>query len=191
MLEVARKIAGATNARFVRGDAQVCPLRRESFDVIISSFGVMFFDDPAAAFANIATALRPRGRLAFLCWQDDMQNEFTSIPLRAFGAHTQLPTPAGGDQFYDPQQIRELLSGAGWEKIQIEPVNEPAWMGDDVADVMNYVRDIPVIRSLVAYLGDSLAEQVLDTIEKQYVDCESEDGVVVRAAAWLVRARRA
>ena len=51
---------------------------------MISSFGVMFFDDPAAAFANIMAALRRRGRLAFLCWQDDMRNEVFAIPLRAF-----------------------------------------------------------------------------------------------------------
>ena len=67
--------AGVANAGFVRGDAQVCPLRRDSCDVMISSFGVMFFDDPATAFANMAAALRRRGRLAFLCWQHDMHNE--------------------------------------------------------------------------------------------------------------------
>ncbi len=97
MLEVARGIAGragVTNVRFVQGDAQTCPLRRDSCDVLISSFGVMFFEDPALAFARLAAALSAGGRLAFLCWQQGPQNEIFAIPLDVFGAYTQLPGPA-------------------------------------------------------------------------------------------------
>jgi len=195
MLEVARRLArqdGVANAGFVRGDAQACPLRRESYDVMISNFGVMFFDDPAAAFASMATALRRRGRLAFLCWQHDMHNELFAIPLRAFGAHVRLPGPAVGDLFMDPRQVRGLLSGTGWEGIQITPVSEPAWMGSDVADVMSFVRGMPMIRNLAAGLGDeALTERVLAIIAEQYATRQRPDGVWVRAAAWLVTAHRA
>src|SRR5215469_3169191 len=77
MLATARQFAdqsGVPNVAFVRGDAQVRPLRDDSCDVMISSFGVMFFDDPAAAFAGIARTLRSGGRTAFLCWQPDSVN---------------------------------------------------------------------------------------------------------------------
>ena len=195
MLEVARRLAaqaGVANAGFVHGDGQACPLRRNSCDVMISSFGVMSFDDPAAAFASIAATLRHRGRLAFLCWQHDMHNELFAIPLHAFGAHTRLPGPAAGDLFFDPQQVAELLSGVGWEDIQIDAVSEPAWMGSDVADVMSYVRGMPMIRSLSAELGDEAqTERVLATVAEQYAARQRPDGVWVRAAAWLVTARRA
>jgi len=195
MLDVARRLAaraGAANARFVRGDAQICPLRRESCDVMISSFGVMFFDDPAAAFASMAAALRRRGRLAFLCWQHDTHNELFALPLRAFGAHMRLPGPAVGELFTDPRRVTELLSGAGWEDIQIDAVSEPAWMGSDVADVMSYVRGMPMIRNLAAGLGDEvMTEQVLAVIAEQYSARQHPDGVWVRAAAWLVTAHRA
>jgi ubiquinone/menaquinone biosynthesis C-methylase UbiE len=194
MLDVARRLAaqaGAANTGFVQGDAQVCPLRRESCDVMISSFGVMFFDDPAAAFARMATALRRRGRLAFLCWQHDMHNELFAIPLRAFGAHTRLPGPAVGELFTDPRWVAELLSGTGWEGIQIDAVSEPAWMGSDVADVMGYVRGMPTIRNLAASLGnEALTERVLAVIAEQYAARQRPDGVWVRAAAWLVTAHR-
>jgi SAM-dependent methyltransferase len=195
MLEVARRLAtaaGVANAGFVRGDAQACPLRRESYDVMISNFGVMFFDDPAVAFASMATALRRRGRLAFLCWQHDMHNELFAIPLRAFSAHVRLPGPAVGDLFMDPRQVTELLSGTGWEGVQISPVSEPAWMGSDVADVMSFVRGMPMIRNLAAGLGDeALTERVLAIIAEQYAARQRHDGVWVRAAAWLVTAHRA
>jgi ubiquinone/menaquinone biosynthesis C-methylase UbiE len=195
MLGVARSLAaqaGVANAGFVQGDAQVCPMRPESCDVMISSFGVMFFDDPAAAFASMAAALRRRGRLAFLCWQHDMHNELFAIPLRAFGAHMRLPGPTAGDLFAEPRQVTELLSGTGWEDIQIDAVSEPAWMGSDVPDVMSYVRGMPMIRNLAADLGNEvLTERVLAVIAEQYAARHRPDGVWVRAAAWQVTARRA
>jgi ubiquinone/menaquinone biosynthesis C-methylase UbiE len=195
MLEVARQLAaraGTVNVRFVQTDAQACPLRRNSFDVMISNFGVMFFNDPCAAFASMAAVIRPGGRLAFLCWQDDAQNEVFAIPLRAFGAHMRLAAPTADDLFADPPQITDLLAGTGWNDVQITPVTEPAWMGSDVDDVMSYIRGMPRIRSVVASLEDPpLAQRVLADIADQYAARQRHDGVWVRAAAWLVTARRA
>jgi len=195
MITVAREAAaqaGVANVRFIQCDAQSCPLRQSSCDVAISSFGVMFFRDPAEAFASIASALRHHGRLAFLCWQDDEQNEFSSIFLRPFAAHIQLPPPAGGAEFYDPQQIKKLLSGSGWEKIVIEAVVEDAWMGSDVSDVMDYVCDIPAVRRLKSELKtEAKTKRVMATIAEDYAARQGDDGVWVRAAAWLVTARRA
>lgn len=195
MLQVARRLAAEANVAnvgFVQGDGQVCPLRRHSFDLIISSFGVMFFAVPAAAFASLAAVLRRRGRLAFLCWQHDMNNEVFAIPLRAFGVHTELPEPTPGDLFFDPRQVTELLSSTGWENIQVEDISEPAWMGSDVADVLSYVRGMPMIRALAASLRDEvLTERVMHTIAEQYAARQQPDGVWVRAAAWLVTAYRA
>ena len=194
MLAVARRLAegaGAANARFVRGDAQACPLRRAAFDVVISNFGVMFFDDPGGAFASLAAAVRRHGRLAFLCWQDDTQNEEFAIPLRAFAVHTRLPGPSASDLLVDPRQITELLSGSGWEDVRVAPVHESAWIGSDVKDVMSYIRGMPVIRTLAASLDPVLTARVLAAIEEQYDTRRRRDGIWVHAAAWLVAARRA
>jgi SAM-dependent methyltransferase len=195
MLAVARRLAGqagAANARFVRGDAQARPLRRTTFDVVISNFGVMFFGDPEAAFTSLGATMRPYGRLVFLCWQDETRNELFNIPLRAFEAHARLPGPSASGLFFDPGQIMELLSGTGWEDVQVASVNESAWLGSDVDDVMTYVRGMPTISALAASLNDpSLTAQVLATIEEQYQARQRPDGIWVPAAAWLVTARRA
>lgn len=195
MLRVARRLAvpsSAANAVFVQCDAQGCPARRASSDIIISSFGVMFFEDPAAAFKRFAAAVRPGGRLAFLCWQHDTQNELIALPIRAFGPYTALPLPTTGELFADPQEVRNLLSRTGWADINVSAVREPAWIGSDVADVMKYVRSMPLIRSLSRDLSNhGLTEQALASIAGQYAARQQPDGVWVRAAAWLATAQRA
>jgi len=195
MLEVARQLAaeaGAANARFEQGDAQVYPLGPDRYDVVISKFGVMFFDDPAAAFANIAAGVRPGGRLAFLCWQDDDHNEMFGLPLKAFLAWTtQLPDPGRDSLFEDPRRVTELLNGAGWTDVRTEAVNEQAWLGTDVADVMRYVRRIRMVENLIADLADDeLAERALASAAEQYAARLRPDGVWIGAGVWLVTARR-
>ena len=194
MLKVARQIAAqasTASARFIRGDAQTCPLRANSCDVVISNFGVMFFEDPQVAFGSIAAVVRRNGRLAFLSWQDDSQNEVFAIPLRAFEAYVRLPGSPTGDLFVDPRRITELLSRTGWRDVRIIPVTEPAWIGSDVDDVMRYIRGMPMIRNLIADLDDQvLAERVLADVAEEYAARQGSDGVWVRAAAWLVTARR-
>src|SRR5262249_37074112 len=83
MLGLARRRAtqaDAGNVEFVEADAQVHHFGGASLDAILSRFGVMFFDDPEAAFANLADALHPGGRLAFSCWQDLFHNEWMLVP---------------------------------------------------------------------------------------------------------------
>jgi SAM-dependent methyltransferase len=171
MLDTARELAATGSGpapRFVHGDAQVYPFDNAAFDVAVSSFGVMFFDDATTAFANLHRALRPGGRLAFLCWQDDESNEVFGIPLRAFRAH-----------------------GAGFTWVRTEAVHGPARIGSDVTDVLGYTRATTRVRDLLATLDDAaLAERVYATMAAEYTIRERPDGVWVDAAAWLVTARR-
>jgi SAM-dependent methyltransferase len=192
MLEVARRLAdeaGLGTIRFVQGDAQVCPLPSAVFDVVISSFGVMFFDDPAAAFGNVLAWLRPGGRLAFLCWQDELRNEVFSVPLRAFKAHTRQPAVAGDDPFADPHWVTDLLVGVGFADVRVVAVHEPARIGSDIADVMRYVRGTSRVRELMARLDDeALANRVLATMAEEYAARQHPAGVWIDAGAWLVTA---
>ena len=79
MLERARERAaadGLTNLEFLRADAQVHPFPAGRAQVVVSRFGVMFFADPAAAFANIGRGMSAGGRLAMVVWQDFGRNEW-------------------------------------------------------------------------------------------------------------------
>ena len=90
--ERARK-SGAQNVRFENADVQTHAFEPGSFDLAFSRFGVMFFADPVAAFANLRGALAPGGRLAFVCWQPLANNPWMQVPLAATAPHLKLPEP--------------------------------------------------------------------------------------------------
>ena len=97
MLARARADAGAAglgNAVFLQGDAQVHPLEPARFGTVLSRFGVMFFADPVAAFANVRSATRPAGRLVFVCWQPLAANQWLLVPGAALAEH--VPPAASG-----------------------------------------------------------------------------------------------
>src|SRR5262245_12673652 len=121
MLERAReraRAAGVTQASFENADAQTHSFPPASFALLFSRFGVMFFADPTAAFTNLGRALKPGGRLAFVCWQPLLQNPWMRDMLGAIAKHVTLPPPAapnapGPFAFGDPARVRGILERAG------------------------------------------------------------------------------
>jgi SAM-dependent methyltransferase len=198
MLAEARRLAGregVRNARFEQADAQVHAFPAAGFDVAISGFGVMFFADPHAAFANIAAALRPGGRLAFLCWQEMTANEWLTVPFAAVAAHVTLPELPAADEpgpfsLADPRRIRAMLAGAGFGRIGIEPVDGDRWMGADVDDVIGYYTGMPFARQLIAASDEHTKEAVLSAMRQALRPRQRAEGVVLGSAAWLVTAAR-
>src|SRR5688500_15441017 len=134
-LEVARDQAGGLPATFVQADAQVHEFGAKSFDVIASRTGTMFFTDMAMAFANLAKATRPDGRLVMLVWRGIEDNEW----LREFfGAIARVvpmaPPPAnapGPFSLSDPDRVRALLHAGGWAEVAFAAVDELLWFGPD------------------------------------------------------------
>jgi SAM-dependent methyltransferase len=133
MLDQARTraaTANIANVQFDQADAQTHAFEPASFDVAISRFGVMFFDDPDAAFANIARALRPGGRLAFVCWQELGRNDWLLIPGMAAAQHVPLPDlgPPGGPGMFslaEPDQLHKLLQSAGFVDVDVTAFEVP------------------------------------------------------------------
>src|SRR5262249_6517301 len=103
--------AGARTVTFLDADAQTHRFDPASLDVCFSRFGIMFFAAPDAAFANLRSALRPAGRLAFVCWQSMRDNPWMLVPLMAAAAHITLPPPPAPDapgpfSFADADRVR-------------------------------------------------------------------------------------
>lgn len=136
MLRRAReRAADLPQVDFLRADAQVHAFEPASVDLIVSRFGVMFFDDPVAAFRNLAGALRPGGRTCFVAWAPLEENPWFRIPreiaIARLGAPApQPPTAPGPLAFADRERVRDLLARAGHDAIGAEA--EPAellWPG--------------------------------------------------------------
>ncbi len=118
--------AGAANVTLVRADAQVHRFPPDSFDLLISRFGVMFFADPVAAFTNLFAGLRPGGRLCMAVWASMADNAHWNIPFDIAVKHLGAPAPAdprepGPMAFRDPAYLRDILDKAGFAEIDIAP----------------------------------------------------------------------
>lgn len=112
---------GSTNTRFVVGDAQESEFEGAPFDAVVSQFGVMFFEDPLAAFTNLRRQVTAGGRLVFACWQSAEQNPWNVGPILVRFAPppaTSSPgrRPPGPFTLADVQRTSELLTAAGWEE---------------------------------------------------------------------------
>ncbi len=125
LVELARERAsqaGVGNASFVVGDVQTEGLGAEPFDLAVSQLGVMFFDEPLAAFGAIRAGLRPGGRFVFACWQGVEHNPWhTGTALRPFVPPPRLPapgkSPVGPFSLGDDEYVRDILGGAGFGDV--------------------------------------------------------------------------
>ena len=183
-----RAWAEATDASFIQGDVQVHPFRPETFDVVLSRFGIMFFADPVAAFTNIAHALRPGGRLAFtsLTSLDDSQ---IGIVFDAVASHLpDFEIGPGRGAFADPDTIRTVLGAAGFHDIHIQyTVTDSVW-GRDLADATGFIMNWGPIRHQRSKNGFRADDRVEDAIIGALSPLTRRDGVHLEATAWLVSA---
>ena len=132
--------AKARNVSFVQADVQAEVLPGGPFDAATSQFGVMFFDDPVAAFSNIRRQLKPSGRIAFACWQPMARNMwFPAAAIGPFVGPPQPPpagkAPTGPFALGDPKYVRGILVRAGFSGIERIPKTLAVWTPkDSVAD---------------------------------------------------------
>lgn len=122
---------GVDNVRFAVADVQTDPITGGPFDVAMSQFGVMFFEDPVVAFANVRSAVVPGGRLGFACWQPVERNPwFLASALASLLPPAPAPEPGrhptGPFAFGDPAEVTSILTAAGWSSVEVEPVNAEA-----------------------------------------------------------------
>ncbi|MBM4245881.1 MAG: methyltransferase domain-containing protein [Deltaproteobacteria bacterium] len=199
MLELARRRAhdaGTRNARFELADAQTHQFSCASRDVAFSRFGVMFFADPVAAFDNVRRALRPGGRLAFVCWQSLGQNPWMSLPLAAVAQHVALPPPAGPDApgpfaFADRERVSGILQEAGFTDVAFETLEEPITVGGtpDLDQAVEFLLTMGPTQALLAQADEGVRAQVVQSVRAAMAPHHGPKGVRLPAAAWVVRAR--
>ena len=186
--------AGLSNVTFVHGDAQVHDFEPESFDVIISNAGAMFFDDQVAAFTNLRRALRPGGRIALMAWQRLEDNEWLTVLREALAMGRELPPPAVGMPgpfgLADRDQVSALLSETGFTNVEFGDVREPSVFGATTAEAYALMSDDAPTRGLLADLSDADKATALDQLRAVIAAHETSSGVMFGSASWLIQARR-
>jgi len=186
MLERARALGGA---RFELGDASEYAFG-EPFDLMFSRFGVMFFGDPAAAFAHLRTGAR---RLAFVCWRAFADNAWAFAPFTAARAYlppqeAQDPHAPGPFGLADGDRLRTILEGAGWRDVAIEPCASVMHLGDTLTDAVDEAMTVGPLARAAQDLDEAALAKVRDAVTGALRAYEKPGSVAPPAAIWLVRA---
>jgi SAM-dependent methyltransferase len=198
LVETAKKRArdaGVAQAHFACVDAASATLSRTGFDVLFSRFGVMFFNDPHAAFRNLRNMLATPARLAFCCWDTPAENPWVARQTEIIARHVTLPPPdptaPGPFAFADQARTRGILEQAGFRNVRFTP-----WRGQQLIGGPGQTAESAAEFAMKAFfVGDAVLNQpesVRTKVQQEVValfrEHQTAQGVAMGAAAWLVTA---
>lgn len=187
---------------FALGDAAKHALPEGTFDLLFSRFGVMFFDDPIAAFTHLRRALAPSGRLTFVCWRPFDQNDWVRLPMQAVAdILPPLPLPGphapGPFAFGDTERVRHILTSAGFTDIDITAFDSPQVYGeadtreDAVAAALELALQVGPLSRAMAEQPPELRERAAAAVRAAFEARATDHVVTMDGAAWIVTARNA
>ncbi|MFT3774835.1 MAG: class I SAM-dependent methyltransferase [Minicystis sp.] len=183
---------GVAAAAFVQVDAQTHGFEPEHFDAVVSRFGVMFFDDPAAAFANIRRAARRKAKLAFVAWRSPAENPFMTVAGRAAAPFlpdvpAADPSAPGQFAFADGDRVQRILSASGWADVDIRPLDAPTSVAEK--DLLAYATRLGPVGSMMGDADEPARARVVEAIRAAFAPFVRDGAAHFTAACWLVSAR--
>ena len=195
LIDLARRRAveiGADNAEFVAADAQLHAFPPARFDAVISRFGVMFFDDPVAAFANLRRAARPDAGLACVAWRGIEDNPFMTAAERAAAPLLPEPPPRAPDApgqfaFADRQRVSGILMAAGWREVDLRPLDVACEMPAD--DLATYAVRMGPVSLVLPSLETDRREAVIAAVRRGFASFVTDGVARFTAACWMVTGR--
>lgn len=183
------------NISFECADAQSHRFEPKSFDLAYSRFGVMFFDEPVAAFRNIRQALITGGRLAFICWQSIKDNPWVNIPLGVVEKHVPLPQQPSAEEpgafsFADPKRVTRILTSAGFTNVSIKRFEALFLVGASLDEAVTFLTHIgPASAAIDApNIDEKTRMRITTDLRDVLVPHITENGVQLRAVTWIVSA---
>jgi SAM-dependent methyltransferase len=199
MLEAARQRIGErrlSNVTLLHGDAQVFAFEPAVFDIATSRMGVMFFADPAVAFRNIGSALRPGGRLVFACWAPLAENRHWLISYDIALQHVGPPAPPPAHEpgplaFGDPDYIRGFLAAAGFAEITVDRAHPTIIGGSPEEEARQALLMGPTARLIEEKNPSEATRQAIAREIEATFAAEARSGPIrLPATIFLVAARR-
>ncbi|RWD62603.1 MAG: class I SAM-dependent methyltransferase [Mesorhizobium sp.] len=179
------------NASFEFGDAQQYAFATGRFDALVSRFGVMFFDDPVAAFANIRQAARRGGKLAFVAWRGPRENAFMTTAARAaapFLPQAPVPDPEAPGQFAfaDGARVRRILEASNWSSVKVEQVDVQCQIAE--RHLMTYATRLGPVGTALREVDQATAEKITAALPAAFAPFVADGEARFNAACWLVTA---
>jgi SAM-dependent methyltransferase len=194
MIEAARARAERARvaASFVVADAQSYAFERASFDVLVSRFGVMFFDDPVEAFSNLRRAARNGAVLRCVVWRSAEENPFMTTAERAAAPllpdlPVRRPNEPGQFGFADPDRVRAILEESGWAQIDLRAVDVPCAMAE--SSLAHYLTQLGPVGRALMQSNDELRAKVVAAVRPAFDVYVRDAEVRFTAACWLLEAR--
>lgn len=192
MLAVARRRfeAEGLNGTWLHGDAETYDFEDGRFDLLISRFGVMFFADPVAAFANLRRVGKPGAALRFVVWRDPSENPFMTAATEAAkplfpDLPARQPDQPGPFGLADRERTHGILAQAGRSGAELEPRDIDCAF--PASDLDAYLKRIGPVSAAAAQLGEPERNEVLARIRAAYDRFVEGDTVRFTAACWLLR----
>jgi len=187
--------AGLKHAEVIVADASVHPFPPDSVDLTFSRFGIMFFSDPVAAFANVRRAMKPGGRLTLAVFRPASEKLWPNAPLEAV-RHLLPPISAPGPEepgpfsWADPARVHRILEGAGFSEVSLTPLDPIIQLADPrgQAEAADFVMAVGPLARVLPSLSAAQRENVRATLEIYFRGHTTSQGVVLPAANWVVRA---
>jgi SAM-dependent methyltransferase len=179
------------SASFVRADAQSYAFAPKSFDLIVSRFGVMFFDDPVEAFANLRRAAKSGAGMRLIAWRSAPENPFMTTAERAAAPLLDLPERKkdgpGQFAFGDRGKVHDILEKSGWAEIDIRPVDVVCGMPERELTV--YLNRLGTVGRILQEADEQTRARVMAVVRPAFDPYL--DGAEVRftAACWMISAR--
>jgi SAM-dependent methyltransferase len=188
-------------ALFEVADASSIDLPEGEFDILFSRFGVMFFDNPTAAFAHMRRALKPGGRVAFVCWRVMAENDWVRLPmsaveniLPAIGAPG--PEAPGPFSFGDQGRVARILRSAGFTDVTFVPFDAAIPFGNGetrdaaIDDAVKMIFEVGPLSRALADQSDAVRIRAAAAVRAAYAECAGERSVMLNGSVWIVTARK-
>jgi len=189
-----------TPVLFQVADASSAELPEGAFDILFSRFGVMFFDDPTGAFAHMRRALRPGGRVAFVCWRSAAENDWVRLlmgALKGIVPPSALPDPEAQGPFSlgDRGRVARILTAAGFTDIAIAPFDASVPFGEGgtrdaaIDDAVRMALEVGPLSRALAGQPDDIRARASAATRAAFAGLPGERSVMINGAAWIVMAR--
>jgi ubiquinone/menaquinone biosynthesis C-methylase UbiE len=186
---------GLDNIQFDCVDAESHRFDSMKFDVIFSRFGVMFFNDPVAAFRNLIGALKPGGRIVFICWQSVKDNQWVNLPQEIVAKHVAglepvNPEAPGGFAFGDANRVLSILQEAGFVDIRVKPYDTKFNVGENLDEAITFLSHLGPASAVIEApdLDSVIKNHIIADLRNELVLNQSSNGIELDSATWIFTA---